>query len=303
MYGLDLDFVRQGVDGLKWSMKPIVKGQQWLITNDSKQFILEYSGSGTELSNVYKAATITIPANQFSLTLNNDQIQLQLTNFSYPYPDNSDLDITITYTENWTLGLKEVNGQNIFWFTNVSGQQMSTTVTQSQAAITREIIEGIVGAIITLISSVVVVGAAFRDTATVAIEAENAGTAAVEATDTVDQVIADNADQVTTAESTTAIAKEEGYATKLGNLLTAPKWQVVALTVLICGAVAAIDIAVDKILTGMAQNNPEANLPDFDAFVEAIVKPYTWPGVTGFDLETAYLANALVIGLKAKKPT
>ena len=197
-----------------------------------------------------------------------------------------------------------MNGQNIFWFTNVSGQQMTTTVTQNQGAITREIVEGAIGAVIVLLSSVVAVGAAFRSTAAIAIDtAANEGTALLEATTEVEQVVADNAPEVATAEATTAVAQEEGYVTRLDNILGTPKWKVVAFAVAAFAAAAGLDKSVDSILTAIAQKNPQANLPDFDTFVETTIKPYTWPGVTGFDLETAYLANALVIGLKAQKPT
>ena len=211
-----------------------------------------------------KQPTVTIPANQFSLTLNNDQIQLQLTKFSYPYPASSDLTISINYTENWTLGLKEVNGQNIFWFTDVSGQQMTTTVTQNQSAITREIVEGVIGAVILLISSVAAVGAAFRSTAAIAIDAAaNEGTALIQTTEEVEQAVADNAAEVTTVEATNAVALEEGYVTRLNNVLSTSKWKVVVFTVAAFAAAAGLDKSVDSILTAIAQNNPQANLPDF----------------------------------------
>lgn len=303
LYGLDLDFVRVGINSWNWSIKPIVMGQQWLITLDNnRQFILTYSGSGFELSNVCHAATITIPAKQFSLTLNNDQVQLQLINFNYVYPDDNDLNVSVNYTENWNLTLKEVNGQNIFWFTAVSDQQLTDVITKSQNAITRELIESIVGPLITLMTGVAAVATALQQTVTVAIDAgETAATVGAEVTGEVEQVIEANATQVVASESSAAIQSQQGFAQNLISVVNTPKWLALGTLATICGASAGIDTGIVSIIQGVAQNNPQANLPDFGTFVENTIKPYTWPGVQGFTLEHAYLANALVIGLKLQK--
>jgi hypothetical protein len=67
----------------------------------------------------------------------------------------------------------------------------------------------------------------------------------------------------------------------------------------VAGAVVGVDQALQAIVEAVANNQWE-NVPGFDKFANQLVEPYTFPGITGFELTSAWLADSLQIGLKTK---
>lgn len=287
------------------TIQVMAKGIQWLIIDGDTRYIIQVEDGNL---GVYKGATITVPANQFSMTLNNDQVTMKIVNFSYPY--SLDYDVYVTYEESWTLGLKEVNGQNIFWFTEVSPPKMTTTVTQTKAAITREVIEGAIAgalALITIIGPIAEGLTATVDVTETTNELNEVSEAVCELNpdnpfdqDEYNALMAKYGELQAQKEAQIAEFQSLGRLTKIGNAASSAKWTGVAKIFAITGSLVAVDLSVDKIIADIANNDPQKHLPNFDAFAEFCIAPYSWPGVSGFDLVSAALANSLVIGLKAK---
>jgi hypothetical protein len=105
---------------------------------------------GNQTVNIYSATQLHIPAKQFSMSLNHAQIDVSFVNLNYAY--SSDFNVNINYNESWTLGLKEVNGRKIFWYTDVFNKGLVISVTKTQTAITREIVEGAIAGVLALIA-------------------------------------------------------------------------------------------------------------------------------------------------------
>lgn len=90
-----------------------------------------------------------------------------------------------------------------------------------------------------------------------------------------------------------------GRMTSIKNAFNSTRWKVFGG---ITGAIAAasgVEIAVSAILASV-YNNEWENVPGFDAFANDAIEPYTFPGVNGYDLTSAWLADSLQIGLKTK---
>lgn len=290
------------------TIKIMGKGVQWLITDGGTEYIIQVEDGNL---GVYKGTvSITVPAKQFSLSLNNDQVTMQIINFSYPHTD--DFTVKVTCEESWTLGLKEVNGKNIFWFTEVSPPKMTTTVTQNQSALTRQGIEGAIGAVLSLITVIVPVADALLvgvDVTETLNEAHEISEAACEldltnpfneeALQEYNQLRQKFSDLMAKAEAEVAEFQSQGIFTKIGNALGAAKWKAMAAIVGFA-APTALDVAIDKIIQSVANQDPQNYLPKFDSFAEFCIAPYSWPAISGFDLVSASLAGSLVIGLKAK---
>ncbi len=284
------------------------EGVQWLITDGGTEYIIQVEEG--DLGVYIGTVSINVPANQFSLSLNGDKVTMKFVNFTYPY--TADFTVTVTCEESWTLGLKEVNGKNIFWFTQVSPPKMTTTVTQNKEALTRQGIEGAVAAVLTLITILAPIAEALTATADVT-QILNDSDEILEEINTLDlteegdwqkflKLDAQLEDLQAQAEAEIAEFQSVGKVTRIGNTLGAAKWKALA-AVLGFAAPAAIDVAVDKIIQSVAGNDPKNYLPKFDDFAEFCIAPYSWPTISGFELASANLANSLVIGLKAKSTT
>lgn len=295
-----LDFSNKGLPLGDATVKVIVSGSQWLITNNKvDQYIVESN-------NVYKASTIDIPAGQFSLTLDNDKITMNLVNASYFY--TADYKVSVTYQESWTLGLKAVNGTNIFWFTQVSPPIMTTTVTQTKGALIREIVEAAFVAALLLITTIGPIVDGLTATADVSelTNEENEVQGELMKLDSenseVEALLKKDQELQTQTEAKVAQFQATGRLTRIGNAASAAKWKGAAAIFGIAGIIAVVDLSVDKIIAAVANDDSKKELPDFNTFVESCIKPYSWTGtgVSSFDLVSASLANSLVIGLKAK---
>jgi hypothetical protein len=235
---------------------------------------------------------------------------MKLVNFTYPY--SADFTVTVTCEESWTLGLKEVNGKNIFWFTQVSPPKITTTVTQNKEALTRQGAEAAFGVVLTLITVIAPVISALRATADVTEITNEANQiykiasaidlSSVEGLDEYSQLVSQYRDVQAQAEAQIAEFQSVGKLTRIGNTLGASKWKALA-AIIGFAAPAALDVAVDKIIQSVANDDPEKYLPKFDDFAEFCIAPYSWPTISGFELASANLANSLVIGLKVKSTT
>jgi hypothetical protein len=231
------------------------------------------------------------------MSLNHAQIDVSFVNLNYAY--SSDFNVNINYNESWTLGLKEVNGRKIFWYTDVFNKGLVISVTKTQTAITREIVEGAIAGVLALIAIAGPIIEGLSAGAEVGEVTEEAGTAVIDSETFADAEEANPAENETDeAEAGSEAANQAGGKwSRIKAAFKTPKWKAMGAIAGIAGAAAALDTLVDAIIESAANNEWE-NVPTFDAFANLCIAPYTFPDVKGFTLNSAQLADSLQIGLK-----
>lgn len=274
------------------------KGKQWLLSNgdnSSTEAILNLNGKGID---VYEATIINIDKGGFKVSLMNSFVQIEFIDLYYSY--NSDFDVHINYTEQVELQLKDEAGKKIFWFDQIK-KDMTVTVTKTKAAITREIVEGCVMAAIALVAVAgpivegLSAGAEIGDVtaeageATISAEAFEAAEAADPAGAAADDAAAGG----------DAAAQETGKMANIQRAFGTPKWKFVGALAALSGAIAGLDLAISAIIEAAAKKEWE-NVPGFDLFAQEMIKPYSFPDVNGFDLQSAQLQQSLVVGFTVK---
>lgn len=288
---------------LQLSTQAIVSGSNgnWTISDGTSYYALEQNGT---TFNIYNAIQISIDANSFTLTLLQDAITIQFTGIKYPASWN--YDVTMNYTETLTLGLQNISGKQVFNFSNVS-RNLSAEVGLSKSALTAELI----GSIVTAVAGVIIGLAgpamdALSASATVADEGASTGLSiseqgfleALAQADPNDIEMAE-ADAAEGAEET-ASTFSNGKWTAFKNALSQPKYKIAAgIGGVLLGAAAGIAPITDSILSAQVSKQWN-NVPGFEVFANQLIAPYSWPGLTSFNLQSAQINGSLQIGLKSK---
>jgi urease gamma subunit len=286
---------------VRWGYKAEVTaaGSQWLLTTGTDQtteWIVNKVDSNLAF---FKATSLWVDAGKFQMSLNHSWIQVQFIDVTYPA--NSDYDTHVTYSENVPLTLKTEAGKQIFWMGDSFARSLNVNVTETQAAITREIIEGAVFAALSLLAI-----------AGPIIEGLSAGTEVLEVSEDggnalVDEEVFENvedenpeANEENEEDAGNAAAEQSGGKwTNIKNAFKAPRWKFVGWLAALAGSVVGVDKLVDEILKNAAIHDWQA-VPGFDDFAETAIKPYSFTGVPGFALDSAALAGSLQIGFKVK---
>ena len=279
------------------------KGEQWLLSNgqdSSNESILDLMVSTLD---VYEATIIKVDPGFFKMSLVHSRVEIQFLKVKYSY--SSDFDVHVDYTEQVTLTLQNKTGTDgktyqIFWFDQFF-KNMVVSVTKTQAAITRAIVEGAVTAVLSLIA---VAGPVIQGL-TAGAEISEAGADTTEAVidaEAFAEAEEANPEEFEEAEEAAAKTTAEQSGGKLANIKAAfetPKWKMVGTIAGVAGAVVGVDQALQAIVEAVANNQWE-KVPGFDKFANQLVAPYTFPGITGFELTSAWLADSLQIGMKTK---
>jgi len=276
-----------------YQVQKMSTGAQWMLSKGAVEHILNLNGKNID---VYDATVINIAKGQFSMSLMGTYVEIQFIDLNYSY--NSDFNVHVNYTEQVQLKLQEQGGKKIFWFDQVL-KNLVISVTKTQAAITREIIEGAVVAVLSLIA-----------VAGPVIEGLAASSEIIEVTEEGGSVVIDaeafanvgklhpelmEEDALIAAES--AVATSSGKLANIKAAFNTPKWKFVGAITGIAGAVTGADKAISAIIESYAKKEWE-NVPGFDAFANLAIAPYTWPNVKSFTLDSAGLAGSLQVGLK-----
>ncbi len=285
------------VSGL--NVEVTTQGSQWLLTNGeagSDEYILSLDGNNLD---VYLATVIKIQKGGFKMSLIHSYVEIEFIGLTYPY--SSDFNISINYTEQVVLTLKNQGGKQIFWFDQVF-KNMVVSVTKTQSAITREIIEGAVTGVLSLVAIAGPIIEGLSAAAEVGEVTEAGGDAIIDSS-AFARVEEDNpsaALQDSEASAGQAAEQTGGKLTNIKNAFATPKWKFAAALAGLAGAVAGFDTALTAIAEAAAKNEWE-KVPGFDDFANTVIAPYTFPHVTAFDLKSAWLADSLQIGLKAQR--
>ncbi|HRI72296.1 MAG TPA: hypothetical protein PK156_49015, partial [Polyangium sp.] len=289
-----------------YSVKVNEAGSQWFMSKGGSdtEYIVDLEGG---VINFYKATKVTIAANQFEMNLINSLLEIKFIDLTYH--QSWEYDVHINYTEQVNLGLKTVTtstgaSKQIFNFTQ-SVRDMTVNVTKTQAAITFDIVMGAVTAALALIAVIgpVIDGLSAAAEGTVEVT-EAAGSAAIRGEQFASELggsaerEASNVENETNALSNAA-RQTGGRMTSIKNAFNATRWKVFGGITAFVGAVYGVDMAISAIMEAMTKSEWE-KVPGFDEFANAAIAPYAFPGVTGYDLTSAWLAGSLQIGLKAK---
>jgi hypothetical protein len=87
--------------------------------------------------------------------------------------------------------------------------------------------------------------------------------------------------------------------TRIKNAFNATRWKVFGGITAAIGAAYGVEAAISAIMAAVYKNEWD-KVPGFDEFANDAIQPYTFPGVNGYELKSAWLADSLQIGLKAK---
>lgn len=274
------------------------KGSQWLLTTGqegSDEYILSKDNNDFD---VYLATVVKIDKGGFKMSLNHTYVEIEFIGLNYSY--SSDFDVHVNYTEQVVLGLKDQGGKQIFWFDQVL-KNLVVSVTKTKAAITREIVEGAITAALSLVAVAGPIIEGLSASAEITGVTEEAGNGIVdaeafaEAEEANPQAAEEDAQEAADAGASQLSKK----LTNIKNAFATPKWKAMAAIAGVAGAITGVDQAVSAIAEAAAKNEWE-NVPGFDDFANTMIKPYTFPTVTAFDLKSAWLAESLQVGLEAK---
>ncbi|HBS81657.1 TULIP family P47-like protein [Vreelandella alkaliphila] len=285
------------------SVKVNIKGSQWFLSGNGDEYIVDLNDGKLEL---YTATQVTIEANQFEMNLEHSFLEIKFIDLTYH--QSWQYDVHINYTEQVSLGLKTVttssgDTKQIFNFTQ-SVRNMTVNVTKTQAEIDFEIVMGAVTASLALIAVIgpVVDGLAASAEVTVAsvdegsalLDEESFFSALGEDSESEEQNVANEEDALANgAEQAT------GRMTRIKNAFNSTRWKVFGGVTAALTAAYGVEMTVAAILESVYKNDWE-NVPGFDEFANDAIAPYTFPGVNGYELKSAWLADSLQIGLKTK---
>lgn len=285
------------------SVKVNIKGSQWFLSGNGDEYIVDLNDGKLEL---YTATQVTIEANQFEMNLEHSFLEIKFIDLTYH--QSWQYDVHINYTEQVNLGLKTVttssgDTKQIFSFTQ-SARNMTVNVTKTQAEIDFEIVMGAVTATLALVAVLgpVVDGLAASADVTVAsvdegsalLDEESFFSALGEDSESEEQNVANEEDALANgAEQAT------GRMTRIKNAFNSTRWRVFGSVTTMLAAAYGVEMTVAAILDSVYKNDWE-NVPGFDEFANDAIAPYAFPGVSGYELKSAWLADSLQIGLKTK---
>ncbi|MCO6010408.1 TULIP family P47-like protein [Actinoallomurus purpureus] len=290
----DLTMIGVMVQG--YSVSVTDAGSQWLLsTQDGSayEYILNLDGSNID---VYLATVVTIAKGNFTMTLVHSYIEIEFTDLVYPY--SSSYDVHADYTEQVTLELQTLDGNQVFWADPVTQKSLVVNVTKTQSAITREIVEGAVTAVLSLVAIAGPIIEGLQAGTEITELSEDAGQGMIEMK-TFSQVLNENpeaTEQDALEAGSNAADQSSGKLTNIKNAFGTPMWKFVATLAALSGAVVGGDQAISAIIEN-AVTKQWQNVPGFDDFANAAIVPYTWPSVSGYTLQSASLAGSLQIGL------
>lgn len=292
---------RGGVDVYSgFQAQVTVAGSQWLLTqgsDESTEWILNLTNGQIQ---AFKATSLYVEKGNFQMSLNHTWVQIQFIDVTYPA--NSDWDTHVTYTENVPLSLQDKGTppKQIFWMRKSTAREMIVNVTETKSAITREIVEDAVAGALAVIAVAGPIVAGLRAAAAIEV-VEDAGNAVIaeDAFQAAEEANPEAAEQDAEAANVAAADQAGGRMTSIKAAFKSPIWKAVGWLAGLAGAVAGVDKLVNEILKQAALNEWN-DVPGFDDFSQAVIQPYTFPAISGFDLASAGLAGSLQVGLKVK---
>ena len=284
-------------------VKVNVKGSQWFLSGNRSEYIVDLNNGKLEF---YSATQVTIAANQFEMNLEHSFLEIKFIDLTYH--QSWQYDIHINYTEQVELGLKTVknsdgSSKQVFNF-NQSVRNMTVNVTKTKADITFEIVMGAITATLALVAVLGPVVDGLASGAEVGEITAEEGTALVEEGTFVSELSgSEEAEEENVANETEALAngaeQAAGKMTRIKNAFNSTRWKVFGGITAAIGAAYGVDMAVEAIMEAVYKHEWD-NVPGFDEFANDAIKPYTFPGVQGYDLKSAWLADSLQIGLKTQ---
>ncbi len=291
-------YYQPGIDIKGFKVHVTESGLSWYLSSpDNKtDYLLALNGDKID---AFNAIVFTIKKQQFKMSLDNSYLEIQFIDLMYP--ESWAYDVHINYTEQVSLGLTTIANKQLFWFDQVT-KDMTVNVTKTKEAVTVAIVEDSIMAAIGLIAVVAPLIDGIRGAVAIGEITEDIGSAAVsidgfaEATEEVPLLeqeaneldgVANGAEQV------------RGGWTGFKNSFTATRWKVLAGIAGVITAGVASQAAIEEIMEAMAKGDWE-KVPAFDEFANDIIVPYSWPGVSGYELKSTQLAASLQIGLETQ---
>lgn len=283
-----------GVIVFGYSVQVTTAGSQWLLSKSGEraEYILNLVGDDIE---VYEATVVNIGKGKYTMTLEHTYVQIQFIDLAYSYSDS--FDVHVDYTEQIQLKLREESGKKIFWFDQIMKSQL-VSVTRTQEAITRQIVEGAVTAALSLIALAGPIIEGLAAGSQIGEVTADGGDALITA-ETFERVEAANPQAAETdllLSGETAADQAGGTLSNIKAAFATPKWKFVGTLAALAGAVTGLDQAISAIIEAAAKSEWE-NVPGFDDFANFAIAPYTFPNVPDFTLAGAGLAGSLQIGL------
>ncbi|MEZ0487878.1 TULIP family P47-like protein [Fibrella aquatica] len=277
------------------------QGHNWYLTSPDGQteYLLELSDTDATKIDLFDSMLFTIQAKQFKMSLDNSYLEIQFIDLLYP--ESWEYDVHINYTEQVALGLKAIGGKQIFWFDQVT-KDLVVNVSKTKTAITVEIVEDCVVGVIGLLAVVAPLLDGIRAAVSIGEVLEEGGSAVVSA-----EGIAEATENTPLLEQqlneadglANGVEQAGGRWPAFKNAFTATRWKVLGGIAAVIGAAVGVQTAVEAIMEAMAKGDWE-DVPGFDEFANDAIEPYSWPGVTGYELKNAVLAASLQIGLQTK---
>lgn len=285
------------------SVKVNVQGSQWFLSGNGSEYIVDLKDGNLEF---YTATQVTIEANQFEMNLEHSFLEIKFIDLTYH--QSWQYDVHINYTEQVNLGLKTVttsagDTKQIFNFTE-SVRNMTINVTKTQAEIDFEIVMGAVTATLALVAVLGPVVDGLTASADVAVASVDEGSAILDEASFAEELGGSSESEennIANEEDALANGAEQatGRMTRIKNAFNSTRWKVFGGITAAVSASYGVEIAVSAILEAVYKNEWE-NVPGFDEFANDAIEPYTFPGVNGYELKSAWLADSLQIGLKTK---
>jgi hypothetical protein len=285
------------------SVKVNEAGSQWFLSGNGTEYIVDLNNGQLEF---YTATQVTIAAGQFEMNLEHSFLEIKFIDLTYS--QSWQYDVHINYTEQVNLGLKTVTTstgatKQIFNFTQ-SVRNMTVVVTKTKAEITFEIVMGAVTACLALVAVLGPIVDGLASTAEVTAITTEEGTAIIDEASFVEELSgSEESDEQNLANEDDALAtgaeQASGRMTRIKNAFNSTRWKVFGGITAAVGAATGIELTVAAVLSATYKNEWE-DVPGFDEFAEDAIEPYTLPGVNGYDLKSAWLADSLQIGLKTK---
>lgn len=287
-----------GIDIKGYSVHVTEKGQNWyLASSDEKtEYLLELKGDKIE---TYNSIVFNIKKQQFKMSLDNSYLEIQFIDLMYP--ESWEYDVHINYTEQVALGLTTISGKQIFWFSEVT-KDLTVNVTKTKTAVTVDIVEDSILAVISLVAVVAPLIDGIRAAVAVGEVTDKIGVAAVDIDGFVDAFedtpLLDQEENEVNGVANGAKQVRGGW-TGFKNAFTSTRWKVLGGIVCVIGAGVATQAAIEAIMEAIAKGDWE-KVPGFDEFANDVIVPYSWPGISDYDLKSTQLAASLQIGLETQ---
>lgn len=284
----------------QWTVvRAVSKGTQWLIKGGSTEYILNLTSDATPMLEMYESTVVNIAKEQFTMSFMNSYIEIEFTDLDYSY--SPDFDVHVNYKEQMTLSLQVKDGKNIFWFDQVF-KKLVTEVTKTQKAITREIVEGAVAGVLALLAIAGPILEGLMSAVEIADLTEDGATAVVEADEFTALANKFPKETLEDAEETGLTASEwlSGKMTNIKGAFGTPKWKVAGAFAATGAAIAGVDASVEAIIASVARSEWK-EVPAFDAFAELAIKPYVWPSIPTYTLNSATVNGSFQLGLTVKQ--